>query len=126
MDKFMNQMLDKLSAVSLTDEPLSWKRNDFAKIVDEIYIQGFNDGEKVVSNVRITSQQGKRFKVKRSELDFNSFIKLCQKLEVRLDAEGIDFIGFDVHAYKMNGEEYQNVKGMEIKEELCLESTPLM
>ena len=120
MDKWMDEMLTKATVISKLDESDLWKRAEFMKLVDDIYIKGFSDGESTTKNVRITAESGKRFKVKRSELDFNSFNLLCHKLRVRLDAESIDFIGFDVHAYKHNGEEYQNIEGMKLKEEVHL------
>ena len=118
-DRWMNTMLDKVQAVSNTDEPSNWKRADWSKIIDEAYLHGFNDGEAVRKVQYIKTEHGRRFKIRRQDLDFNSFNKLCQRLQVRLDAECIDFIGFDVQAYKKTGELFQDPVGLETKEDTC-------
>lgn len=112
MDKFMDEKLTKLMVICNTEERDLWKRAEFMKVVDEIYMQGFADGEHVTKNIRVTSDNGRRFKIKRSDLDFASFNLLCHRLRVRLDAEGIDFIGFDVGALKQDGTLFQDTEGL--------------
>ena len=118
MDKFVLNNVEKIMSTTMSNEPDTWKRADLCKIIDQIYMKGFEDGEKSErefgkgKEYKIKAVHGKRFRVNRNQMDFQSFTKLCQALGTRLDSERIDFIGFDVVAFKTNSLQFENQGGL--------------